>query len=849
MVFLAHLMTNRLDAMGFLPITEILDDLKDVLHRNHNAVLQAPPGAGKTTGVPLALLDASWLQGRRIIMLEPRRLAVRAAAYRMADLLDEPVGRTIGYRVRMDSRVGPEGRIEVVTEGVLVRMLQADPALSDVGLVIFDEYHERSLEADLALALCRDIQGVLNNDLRLLVMSATLEAEPVAELLDKAPVLTCRGRSFPVETRYRGLRPGEKVAAAVTATVLQAVAEGHGSILVFLPGAAEIRHAVKGLEAAALGPEWRIAPLYGNLSREMQQQAIAPSPAGEHKIVLATSIAETSLTIEGIRVVVDSGLSRVPRFDVGSGLTRLVTVSATRASVDQRRGRAGRTAPGTCFRLWSREQHAGLVTQARPAILEADLTPLVLELALWGVTDATTLDWLDPPSPAALQQGGKLLADLGAIDRSGHITDHGRAMVTLPLHPRLAHMVLMAVSIGAGDLACDLAALLSERDILRLGPGERDADLRPRLEILAQFHRARRFDTDLGRVDPEACQRVRRVADNLRHRLAIERKSYDDTMAGSLLAWAYPDRIAQARGGQRGRFLLSGGRGALLDPAEPLAAADYLVAATLDGDRREARIFLGAALTAADLHDRCGPQMQWVDRVDWDAERQVVRAERLLKLGALCLKTETLTVIDAETREVAFLKGIRSTGLSCLPWTKALRNWQARVLFLRRLGDPEAWPDVSDAGLVETLENWLRPYLRGFSGLKDIRRMDLSAALHGHLPWRQQQRLDRLAPTHLVVPSGSRRPIDYRGEIPVLAVRLQEMFGARETPTIAEGRQALSIHLLSPAGRPAQITQDLAGFWKNSYPEVKKELKGRYPKHHWPEDPLQARPTARVRPR
>jgi len=836
--------------MESLPITEILDNLKQVLSRNLNAVLQAPPGAGKTTGVPLALLDADWLQGRKIIMLEPRRLAVRAAAFRMADLRDEPVGRTVGYRVRMDSRVGPEGRIEVVTEGVLTRMLQSDPALSGVGLVILDEYHERSLEADLALALCRDIQGVLNDDLRLLVMSATLAADPVAELLGQAPILRCHGQSFPVETVYRPRRLGETVEAAVTATILRVISETCGSILVFLPGAAEIRRVAKRLEAARLGPEWHIAPLFGNLTRELQGRAISPPPSGQYKIVLATAIAETSLTIEGICVVVDSGLSRVPRFDVGSGLTRLVTLPVTQASADQRRGRAGRTAPGKCFRLWPREQQAGLIPHARPAILEADLAPLALELALWGIRDATPLGWLDPPPPAAFQQGCALLKDLGAIDVAGHITAHGRDMANLPLHPRLAHMVLMAESVGAGVLACDLAALLSERDILRFGPGERDADLRLRLELLAPSRRGEQSHSGFGEVDHGACRRVVRVAKSLRQRLRIKSNPYNEKMTGILLAWAYPDRIAQRREGHRGRFRLSGGRGAFLDPAEPLAAADYLVAATLDGDRRDARIFLGTAITATDLQDWFETQMQWVERVDWDAARQTVRAERCLTLKALCLKTEPLKVIDAETRKMALLKGIRLTGLDCLPWTKSLRIWQARVLFLRRcLRNHAEWPDVSDATLAETLETWLGPYLSGFSRLKDLRQMDLAAALHGHLPWSQQHRLERLAPTHIMVPSGSRRSIDYSGEIPVLAVRIQEMFGASATPTIAEGRQALLIHLLSPAGRPAQITQDLAGFWKNSYSGVKKELKGRYPKHFWPEDPLNARPTARVRPR
>lgn len=838
-----------LSQLNALPVSAVFDDLRRALGDGRNAVLQAPPGAGKTTGVPLALLHAPWLDGKRIVILEPRRLATRAAAFRLADLLDEPVGRTVGYRVRMDSRVGPQGRIEVVTEGVLTRMLQSDPALSGVGLVIFDEYHERSLEADLALAFCRDIQGVLNDDLRLLVMSATLDVERVADVLGRAPVLTCPGQSYPVDTVYRGRSSGQTVEGAVVATVREAVAEGRGSMLVFLPGAAEIRRVAKQLEASSLGPTWRIAPLYGNLSLESQTSAILPAADGQHKIVLATSIAETSLTIEGIRVVVDSGLSRVPRFDVGSGLTRLVTLPVTKASADQRRGRAGRMAAGTCFRLWSREQHAGLIPQARPAILEADLAPLALELALWGVTDATTLDWLDPPPPAALQQARDLLLGLAALDRGGRITDHGRAMATLPLHPRLAHMVLKAMAGGTGDLACDLAALLSERDILRFGPGERDADLRRRLDILAQFRRERHFPGKSGSVDKSACRRVIQVSDNLRRRLAINGRCDDDKMAGVLLAWAYPDRVAQRRDGHSGRFLLAGGRGAYLDAAEPLAASDYLVAATLDGERRDARIFLGAAMTLNSLYEHFEADMHREERVDWDTDRQAVRAERHLRLGALRIKTEPLPDIPAEARQTALLKGLRLAGLACLPWTKNQRTWQARVLFLRRhLDEREEWPDVSDAALTATLERWLGPYLSGISRLNDLKRIDLTAALRAHLSWRQQQRLDRLAPTHLTVPSGSRRPIDYSGDIPVLAVRIQEMFGARETPTLAEGRQPLLIHLLSPAGRPAQITRDLGGFWKNSYPAVKKELKGRYPKHHWPDDPLNARPTARVRP-
>lgn len=836
--------------LDHLPVAARFQDLHGALGAHRSAVLQAPPGAGKTTAVPLALLAADWLGGGRILVLEPRRLAARAAAARMADLLQEPVGHTVGYRVRMDSRVGPANRIEVVTEGVLIRMLQSDPTLAGTGLVVFDEFHERSLEADLALALCRDVQGVLNGNLRLLVMSATLAAAPVAALLGHAPILDCHGASFPVETRYCGRRPEETVEGAVAATVLQAAAENHGSILVFLPGAAEIRRTAQRLAAAALGARWTIMPLYGNLSLEMQQRAILPSPQGGRKIVLATSIAETSLTIDGIRVVVDSGLSRVPRFDPGSGLTRLVTLPVTRASADQRRGRAGRTAPGICYRLWSREQHAGLVPHPRPAIQEADLASLVLELALWGVRDPASLQWLDPPPEAACRQARNLLSDLGALDVEGRITAQGRTMAQLPLHPRLAHMILMAATLAEKALACDLAALLSERDIVGFGPGEGDVDLGLRLAVLAAFRREGRFRPGDEGVDRSACRRVLKVAGNLRQRLGIPDREPAVESAGRLLAWAYPDRIAQRRQGQPGRFLLSGGRGAFLDPAQPLAAEDYLVAAELDGDRRNARVFLAAAIVMEDLHSQFGDRMNWVVHVDWDDAREAVRSERRLMLGALCLKTETLAHADNENRKAALLKGILRAGLACLPWTRALRTWQARVAFLRGLsGDAEPWPDVSDQGLAETLEEWLGPYLDGFSRLKDLKRLDLGAALKGQLSGRQNQRLDTLAPTHLTVPSGSRRPIDYSGDMPVLAVRIQEMFGAGETPRIAGGRQPLLLHLLSPAGRPAQITRDLAGFWENGYPAVRKELKGRYPKHDWPDDPRLARPTARIRPR
>ncbi len=836
--------------MAPLPITAIFDRLREALRQHRGVVLQAPPGAGKTTGVPLALLNEPWLEDHRILMLEPRRLAARAAAFRMAELLRETVGETVGYRVRMESRVGPETRIEVVTEGVLIRMLQADPGLSGTRLVIFDEFHERSLAADLGLALCRDIQEGFNETLRLLVMSATIETTPVAELLGQAPILTCPGQSFPVDTHYRDRKTEEPLAAAVAASVMQAISEDQGSVLVFLPGAPEIRQTAKRLDAMHLDPRWEVAPLYGNLPFEVQKRAIRPAPAGRRKIVLATSIAETSLTIEGIRVVVDSGLSRIPRFDVGSGLTRLVTLPVTRAAADQRRGRAGRTAPGFCYRLWSRGQHAGLVPHARPAILEADLAPLALELALWGLRTANALRWIDPPPPAALAQAQTLLELLGALERDGRITAHGRRMAELPLHPRLSHMILMAHANGEGALACELAALLGERDILRFEAGGYDADLDLRLAALHRFRRGECPQIPLGHVDRHACRRVVQVADDLGRRVGEGRQQWEDDKAGHLLVWAYPDRVAQRRPGSSGRFRLSGGRGAFMNPGQPLAASDYLVAANLDGEKREARIFLAAAIHTEDLYHRLGHQLCWEKRVGWDAARQAVTAERSLKIGVLALKTEPLTEVAPEDREDALLNGIRLAGLDCLPWNKTLRSWQARVMFLRRVMDArDDWPDVSDARLSETLSVWLGPFLAGISRLRDLKPAALAVALKNHLTWSQQQRLDQLAPTHLDVPSGSRRPIDYSGEAPVLAVRLQEMFGARETPAIAGGRQPLVLHLLSPAGRPAQITQDLAGFWQNSYPEVRKALKGRYPKHYWPDDPLNAVPTARVRPR
>ena len=833
-----------------LPVATIIDELRNALTDNACAVLQAPPGAGKTTCIPLALLAETWLGNRKIMMLAPRRLAARAAAMRMADLLDEKVGRTVGYRVRMDSCVSAATRIEVVTEGVLTRMLQSDPSLEGTGLVIFDEFHERSLDADLGLALCRDMQGVLNRNLRLLVMSATIDAGPVAAMLGDAALVTCSGRVYPVETRYVGLHTPKFSLDAICDTVLSAVRTEPGSILVFLPGAPEIRKVARRVEGFRLGPEWTVMPLFGNLTHRAQNLAIAPSPDGRRKIVLATPIAETSLTIEGIRVVVDSGLQRVPRFDVRSGLTRLVTVPVSQASADQRRGRAGRTAAGVCLRLWSEKLHHSLPAAHRPEILEADLAGLVLELAIWGVDDPSRLNWLDPPPRASFDSARDLLQSLGALDDSGRISDHGRKIALMPLHPRLAHMVVAAHHIRQASVACDIAALLSERDVVRFEPGRQDVDLRIRFDLVQAARRNQRLRYAGATVDQSALQRVIRVADHLRRRLGCKVTEGDFVSLGRFLAWAYPDRIARRRKGVRGKYLLTNGRGAYLDPAAVLAAEEFLIAAELDGERREARIYRAAAYSMDTLMLQFALQVKRVEAVEWDTGRQAVAARCDWKLGALTLRSELLAAPDPQLTLEALLTGIRKQGLQCLPWTRALRHWQERVCFLRHLSAGGLdWPDVSSTGLEASLSRWLAPYLTAMARLSDLARVDLRSALFNLLPYQQHRQIDELAPTHLTVPSGSRIPIDYSGDVPVLAVRLQEMFGLGQTPRVAGGRQPLLIHLLSPAGRPVQITQDLAGFWQIGYPEVKKELKGRYSKHYWPDNPLEARATARVRPK
>jgi ATP-dependent helicase HrpB len=818
--------------MDSLPVDEALPRLKQVLQSHNAAVLVAPPGAGKTTRVPLALLNAPWLGGRKVVMQEPRRLAARAAARRMAATLGEQVGETVGYRVRFDTKVGPRTRIEVVTDGLFLRLLQDDPSLDGVGCVIFDELHERGLETDLSFALVREAQTALREDLRVIAMSATLDPGPVSDRLGGASVIESAGRMFAVDTRYLDREPAGRIEDAVASTVRRALAEEGGGALVFLPGVGEIRRVEERL--ANLGGDVDVAPLYGDLSPADQDRAIAPSPAGRRKVVLATAIAETSLTIEGVRLVIDSGQMRMPRFSPRSGMTRLETMRVSQASADQRRGRAGRLEPGVCYRLWTEEAQRGLLPFTPPEILDADLAPLALELALWGASDAT-LPWLTPPPAAALATARALLVDLGALEPSGAITPHGRVMARLGQHPRLAHLVLKGRALGQGKVAALLAAILSERDFLRLPPGQRDADLRHRVDIALSGKR----DGALRLIQESARRLMPRDATG---------ETPDVSMTGALLALAYPDRIGRRRPGAAGRYLLSGGRGAALTEGDPMANGEFLIVADLEGSAQDSRIFLAAPITAAEIEEIYADRIVAEETVQWSPRDGAVLARRRRRLGALVLDDKPLGRPDPDKLRAAMLDGVRQLGLAALPWADDLDKWRERVGFLRRFD--ESWPDLSDTALLASLENWLGPFLDGVSRKDHLRRIDLDAALKALVPWDKQRALDRLAPTHIEVPSGSRVPVDYGNPAePTLSVRLQEMFGLLDTPRLADGRVPITLHLLSPARRPVQVTRDLASFWANGYRAVKAELKGRYPRHYWPDDPLVAEPTALVRRR
>lgn len=824
-----------------LPIDALLPDVAAALGSHPCAVVLAAPGAGKTTRIPLHLRDAPWLGSRKIVMLEPRRLAARMSAARMADTLGEEVGETVGFRVRLESKISARTRIEVVTEGIMTRRLQSDPELADVGLLIFDEFHERSLDADLGLALALDVQRGLRPDLKILVMSATLDDQAVAAVLGGAPALASAHRPFPVETRYLEASPGDDLPKTMASAVRRALHDEAGSILAFLPGEGEIRRTAALLEEGGLPAGCTVAPLFGALAHEDQSRAIAPSPPGQRKVVLATTIAETSLTIEGVRIVIDCGYKRAPRFESGRGMTQLVSVRVSKAAAEQRRGRAGRLGPGVCYRLWTEPEDRGLKLYDEPEILQADLAPLALDLAAWGVADPRALSWLTPPPAGAYSQATDLLKRLDALDAAGRITREGKAMAALPLHPRLAHLVHRGIELGHGSLACDIAALLSERDVL---VGTRDPDIRLRLDILGEGRSAG------ARVNHGALARVRAAAKQIRGIAGAKREGGSSASAGILVALAYPDRIAQRRGGD-GRYRLSGGGGAVLDPADPLAAQDYLAVADLDGAAREGRVYLAAALTQAEIEEAFADDVEEATEVVWENREEAVAARKVRRLGALILQTRPIRDADAAELQAAMTAGVRDMGLEALPWSDSLRTLQERVALLRAAYPEDQWPDLSDAALLARLEEWLSPFLTGITRRSHLSKLDLEAALRSLLPWPFPQRLDDLAPTHVGVPSGSRIAVDYSvAGSPALYVKLQEVFGLKDTPAIAGGRLPVTLHLLSPAQRPIAVTADLKSFWANVYPQVRGEMRGRYPRHNWPENPLEATATRRsLKPR
>jgi ATP-dependent helicase HrpB len=814
-----------------LPIDAVLDALSGTLERSNTAVLVAPPGAGKTTRVPLALRDAPWVGDRKIIVLEPRRIAARASAERMAKSLGERAGETVGYRVRFGSKVSRATRIEVVTEGIFTRQILDDPELTGIAAVLFDEFHERSLDADLGLALARDAQQGLREDLRILVMSATLDGARVARLLGDAPVVESEGRAFPVETRYVGRKPDAPVERQMAETIASALRADAGSVLAFLPGAAEIRRTQTMLAERVHDASVEIVPLFGALDAAVQDRAISPAPKGGRKVVLATSIAETSLTIEGVRIVVDSGLARVPRYEPDIGLTRLETVRASRAAVDQRRGRAGRTEPGVCYRLWDEPQTASLAAHTQPEILSADLSSLVLDLAQWGVSDPATLSFLDPPPQPAWKEARDLLNELGALDGDGRLTDEGRRLRALALPPRLARMIVDAADHGAAAQAADIAAILTER-----GLGGDSVDLEVRLD---QFRRDR----------SARAQSARDLARRWAQQVATSPSLHDDgeLTTGLMLAFAFPDRVARNRG--NGSFLLANGRGAAVEQTSSLARVPYIAVGELTGTAANGRILLAAPLAIEDIERHFAAHIEAKDEVSFDRDAMTLRARRRRKLHAITLADAPVALTPSEETAHVFADGISAVGLDRLPWSKAAKQWRDRVMFLRK-AEGDSWPDLSDTGLIERRDDWLVPLLADKTALKDISPGDVSDAVMALLPWDLRARLDREAPTHFEAPTGTMLAIDYEAEQgPTIAVRLQELFGLNTHPSIARGAIPLVLELLSPAQRSVQVTRDLPGFWRGSYAAVRSDLRGRYPRHPWPDDPATAQPTRRAKPR
>ncbi|MBR0727093.1 ATP-dependent helicase HrpB [Bradyrhizobium manausense] len=814
-----------------LPIDAVLDDLARTLEANNAAVLVAPPGAGKTTRVPLALLDAPWAKGKKIIVLEPRRIAARASADRMAKSLGERAGETVGYRVRFGSKISRATRIEVVTEGIFTRQILDDPELSGVAAILFDEFHERSLDADMGLALARDAQLGLREDLRILVMSATLDGARVAKLLGEAPVVESEGRAFPVETRYLGRKADAPIERQMADAIASALRADSGSVLAFLPGAAEIRRTQNFLAERVQDASIEIVPLFGALDAAVQDRAIAPAPRGTRKVVLATSIAETSLTIEGVRIVVDSGLARVPRYEPDIGLTRLETVRVSRAAADQRRGRAGRTEPGVCYRLWDEPQTASLAPYTQPEILSADLSSLVLDLAQWGVADPAALSFLDPPPQPAWKEAKSLLSELNALDGDGRITAEGKSLRALALPPRLARMIVDSHRAGSGEEAAEIAAILTER-----GLGGDSADLEHRRD---QFRRDR---------SPRAAS-ARDLARRWASQVAASEKAgqQEDLSTGLMLAYAFPDRVARNRG--NGSFVLANGRGAAVEQTSSLARASYIAIGEMTGTAASGRILLAAQITEDEIELHFAEHIETLDEISFDRGAMALRARRKRVLHAITLSEATLAVSPSEDTARIFADGLIAAGLDRLPWSKAAKQWRDRVMFLRK-AEGDSWPDLSDDGLIARRDDWLVPALYDKIALKDISPGDLSDALMALLPWEMRARLDREAPTHFEAPTGSVLAIDYEAEQgPTIAVRLQELFGLNTHPSVAAGKVPLVLELLSPAQRPVQVTRDLPGFWRGSYAAVRSDLRGRYPRHPWPDDPASALPTRRAKPR
>jgi len=837
-----------------LPIDAVLDELARTLAGHHAAVLVAPPGAGKTTRVPLALLDQPWAKTSKIIVLEPRRIAARASAERMAQTLGERVGETVGYRVRFGSKVSRATRIEVVTEGIFSRQILDYPELTGVAAVLFDEFHERSLDADLGLALARDAQVGLREDLRILVMSATLDGARVAKLLGEAPVISSEGLAFPVETRYLGRKADAPLERQMAEAIAMALRADPGSVLAFLPGAAEIRRTQNFLGERVHDASVEIVPLFGALDAAVQDRAIAPPPKGFRKVVLATSIAETSLTIEGVRIVVDSGVARVPRYEPDIGLTRLETVRASRAAVDQRRGRAGRTEPGVCYRLWDEPQTASLAAYTQPEILSADLSSLVLDLAQWGVSDPATLAFLDSPPAPALKEARDLLRELGALDADGRITAEGKSLRALALPPRLARMIVASHRLGAGEEAADIAAVLTER-----GLGGDSVDLDSRLD---QFRRDR--SQRAGSARSQAQRWAAQVAASEKANATVpspspqgggepkDLRSPDERPStGVMLALAFPDRVARNRG--NGGFVLANGRGATVDQASALARAPYLAVAELTGTAANGRILLAAPITPAEIEQHFADQIATADEVSFDRTAMALRARRRKTLHAITLSEAPMALQPSAETARALADGLIAAGIDKLPWSKPLKQWRGRVMFLRKAeGETlrHSWPDLSDDALAAQRETWLLPVLHDKTSLKELSAGDLSDALMTLLPWELRARLEREAPTHFEAPTGTQLAIDYEAEQgPTIAVRLQELFGLNTHPSVAKGAVPLVLELLSPAHRPVQVTRDLPGFWRGSYAAVRSDLRGRYPRHPWPEDPASAPPTRRVKPR